>query len=429
MKNSRVDYESDLARCGGPLPDIAMACVGCIVPDEPAFHNPAFSRASQMSQEGLLTGLAQAGLTPSIVLSLRMIPSFPSSRRLWVGKEETRLRNGIRINLLPFFNLTPVKQITIGLGTLWALLVWGWRTRKLRHRLVYAWNLSVPPAIFTLLGARLIGAKAFVWVCDIDIPGQTVPNSLAYRITFAFSRWLIPCFDGHIVLADRIMQDFAPGRPYYRLDGGITRAILDRTGDDFKPQRAPQSPFTMVAAGSLDEANGILLMLEAFPMLKGEHWRLIIAGRGPLEQCVRDAAARDPRIEYRGYLDFDEVLDLYSSADVLLNIRLTKALATDYFFPSKMMEYMASGTLVITTCTGHVEEEFGEFCFLLRNETPKGLAKMIERVAAMDPQDRAAKGRQAREYMRANKLWDVQGREVLKYLCRHVLKIGEQSEV
>ncbi len=31
-----------------------------------------------------------------------------------------------------------------------------------------------------------------------------------------------------------------------------------------------------------------------------------------------------------------------------------------------MMEYLASGVPVISTCTGHVEEEFGAFTYLLR---------------------------------------------------------------
>ncbi len=32
------------------------------------------------------------------------------------------------------------------------------------------------------------------------------------------------------------------------------------------------------------------------------------------------------------------------------------------------MEYLASGTPVITTCTGHVEEEFADIVYLLKTK-------------------------------------------------------------
>ncbi len=57
-----------------------------------------------------------------------------------------------------------------------------------------------------------------------------------------------------------------------------------------------------------------------------------------------------------------------NTADVLIDMRLTEALNTKYSFPSKLMEYLASGTPVITTCTGHVEEEFADIAYLLKTK-------------------------------------------------------------
>ena len=79
------------------------------------------------------------------------------------------------------------------------------------------------------------------------------------------------------------------------------------------------------------------------------------------------------------------MLDLYRSADVLINVRLTQTLNTKYFFPSKLMECLASGVPVISTCPGHVAEEFGRLAYLLREETPEALAAAIRRVAATRP--------------------------------------------
>jgi glycosyltransferase involved in cell wall biosynthesis len=174
--------------------------------------------------------------------------------------------------------------------------------------------------------------------------------------------------------------------------------------------------FTVTAAGSLDQANGIPELIEAFRVLTQERFRLRILGGGPLEAFVRQAAAQDPRIEYAGVLPFDRVLDAYTSSDLLINMRITKRLSTRYFFPSKLLEYLASGVPVLTTCTGHVEEELGRYCVLLRDESPAALAAAIEQIAAMPPEARTAMGARARAFMAADKVWPTQGRRIVTYV-------------
>ena len=325
------------------------------------------------------------------------------------------------MTLVSFLNITPLKQITVGIATVLHLSLWRWRTRRARFRVVYTYNLTVPPGLFTLLGARLINAKAVVSLCDINVPGETVPAEWFYRFDYWLQRKLIPRFDGHCVAADAMAQEFIPGRPYLRLEGGVGRDVFAGTRlwlDDGENQNAP---FVVAAAGTLNEANGLPVLLKAFSLLEGDRYRLRIAGGGPLERQVREAAAHDSRIEYFGLVSVSEVLQLYGHSDVLVNMRLTKTMDTKYFFPGKMMEYLASGTPVITTCTGHTEEEFGEFVYLLRDETAQGLAEIIRQVANLAPEIRRNLGRRAREYMANHKTWDSQTKKVARFIREVVL--------
>lgn len=401
--------------------EVELAFIGSIVPDKPAFQTSAFSRAGNMCQQNLLLSLMHAGLHPSIILSFLPEQSFPGGRRLWIGKEQISFSQGMSINLLPFINITPLKQIMIGIGSLWALLLWGWRNRRATHRIVYTFNVSVPSGFFTLVGARLTRSKAVAMIYDISVPGETVPFKFSWRLDFWLHKRLLPCFDGLVVIADSIIDDFAPGIPFIRVEGGIRDELLCRSPNFIRTQISDESSFVIVSAGGLKEANGVLELLEAFALIRGNKYRLKIAGIGPLEQKVREAAKRDPRIEYCGYLPFDKVLALYDTADVLINMRPTKTLNTKYFFPSKLMEYLASGVPVITTCTGHVEEEFGDFVFLLKDETPQGLANLIEYVASLDPQFRVDKGMMARNYICTHKTWDAQGHRVVNFIFKRVL--------
>jgi Glycosyl transferases group 1 len=137
-----------------------------------------------------------------------------------------------------------------------------------------------------------------------------------------------------------------------------------------------------------------------FRYWKDQYHRLRIAGGGPPERQVREAAGNDSRIEYLGFLSFSEVLHLYKNPEVPVNMRITEGVNRKYFFTGKMMEYLASGRPVITTCTGHTEEEFGDLVFLVRNETTQGLAEIIWHVASLDPEVRGKLGRGLRNTWR-----------------------------
>jgi glycosyltransferase involved in cell wall biosynthesis len=321
-------------------------------------------------------------------------------------------------------NITPLKQLSISLAALCSLIRWAWSVRRRRHRVICAYNLTIPSGWFAWLAARLTGSKFIACLNDINVPGQTVPATVYTRLDFWLQRALIPRLDGHIAVADRIMRDFAPGKPYLRMEGGITAEVLDRVPSH---QRKESDHFTIVSVGLLNEANGIHLLLEAFARLSGDRFRLRIAGEGPLAQAVRDAAARDPRIEYCGFLSFPQVLALYCTADALINMRLTQKINTLYFFPSKMMEYLASGVPVITTAPAHVAEEFQDLAYLLKEETSDALLRCIHQLAAMDPAERRARGARARQYMAANKTWDAQGRKFTNHVLQIVLS-GTQDD-
>jgi glycosyltransferase involved in cell wall biosynthesis len=403
--------------------DIALAFVGAVVPDEARYHTPAFSRAGQMYQEEILKGLKKAGLPSSLIISVLPVGSRRHSKTasLCVGADRARLGDGSLIRFVPFINITPLKQISIGIGTVIELIQWGWQNRKKTVRVVYCYNLSVPPGLFILIGSWLIRAKTIVSLCDIDVPGETVPNNIYHRLDFWLQRKLIPHFDGHVVVSDAIANDFLPGRPYFRLEGGIEPGGSGETNLRNQNAKDREAHFVIAAAGRLDETNGIPELLRAFTLLHGDQFRLRIAGRGPLEDQVRVAAGSDSRIEFYGLLSRESVLEMYGSSSVLINLRMTKSRNTKYFFPSKMMEYLASGVPVISTCTGHVEAEFGNFIYLLRDETPQALCTLIQYVASLSPTERKKTGEMASVYMNTNKTWEAQTRKLAAFIRGTIL--------
>ncbi|MCA9621901.1 MAG: glycosyltransferase family 4 protein, partial [Myxococcales bacterium] len=283
--------------------------------------------------------------------------------------------------------------------------------RSRANRVIYVFNLTSPLGVLSWAAGRLGGAQLVVSLNDINEPGETVPDSLRFRLDFWLQKRLIPHFDGHVVVADAIAEDFLPGRPYVRVEGGVD----ELTEEDQAPSVAPET-FSMVLAGTLNEANGVGLLLDALKILNDAALRVRIAGQGPMLDAVRQAARDDSRIEYVGFLGLGEVRELYRRSDLLLNLRLTRAVRTRYFFPSKVIEFLASGTPLLTTCPGHVRSEFSDLAFLLEEETPEALASLLRKVMTTTSEERLRQAKLAREQIFASHSWLAHGRRVASYI-------------
>lgn len=395
---------------------ISIAYVSLVVPDTSEFDNPGLHRNGNTFMRNVLIGLKSDSSSEVQSFSAEPMPSFPRGRRLLVRGRQLWLADGITTKTVTFLNITPLKQLHIGLAIAWHLVRWGIRSRRIQHRAVLSYNISVPPLAFTLAAAFLTSAKPLVYITDILVPGETAPGNILYRIDAWLGRQLLTYVKGIIVISDAIARDYLPGRSYMRLDGGVSPEAIEETGRLLAARSHKSEHFTIVVTGSLNLFNGIREVLTAFAQLEGWWYRLIVAGRGPLAVDVEAAKKNDPRIEFRGFLDYGDLLALHAEADALVSMRLTQTLQTSYGFPSKTFEYLLSGVPVITTATGHMREEYGPYCFILDEESPEELATVLRRVEACGREERDRMGRAARRFMIENKSWDVLHKRIAEYV-------------
>ncbi len=395
--------------------DVKLAYVGSVVPDEEMYTNAAFSRAGNMCQLSLLEGLRDVDLSPSLILSVRPVPSYLRSRVLVCKAKSVTLNKEIKVKLLPFLNITLFKQVSLGLFAMMYLFRWGLKNRGSK-KIIYSFNISVPPSIFILIAARITGSKVVAMVYDINVPGETIPRSLLWRIDYWQHRKFLRKYDGLVVITKEIASDFAPNVPFLLLEGGVNHRAFEEGLNVLPTEKLQSDIFTIVVAGSLSQANGIQEVLTAFSLLKGEKYKLLIAGRGGEVHLVLKAAVLDQRIEYLGFLNHKQVIALYSTADVLVNMRLTKLIDTRYVFPSKILEYLASGVPVISTCPGNMADEYKDVAYLLYDETPLELAEMMMSVACLSESVRYDMGMKAMKFMMERKTWKVQSERIKQFL-------------
>src|SRR5699024_5783196 len=95
-----------------------------------------------------------------------------------------------------------------------------------------------------------------------------------------------------------------------------------------------------------------------------DQYELWLVGSGDADNIVAEYALNDHRIKPLGFTTPDKILELQNQATVLVNPRLNKHSYVRYSFPSKTVEYLATGKPVIShrlDCMGSEYEAVIEY--------------------------------------------------------------------
>ena len=157
-------------------------------------------------------------------------------------------------------------------------------------------------------------------------------------------------------------------------------------------------------------------LVEAFSQISDPRMRLVICGIGDSEREIRLAAKQDSRIRFLGQLKREEVLRLQRQAAVLVNPRPGDEEFTKYSFPSKTMEYLASGVPVVAYPLEGIPEEYDSYIHYPADTSPEALARRICDVCNLPPEERFRMGREARRFVLEHKNARVQSKKILD-LC------------
>lgn len=127
--------------------------------------------------------------------------------------------------------------------------------------------------------------------------------------------------------------------------------------------------FTVLYSGGLDKSRGINVLLKSLEYCDFD-FKVVITGKGKLD-------CSDPRIDFKGFISYEEVKQLMMSADVLVQCQLTKHDFGMVSFPSKLFEYIATGSYIISSDVSDVRQFAGDNLAYFENDNPQLLAREI----------------------------------------------------
>lgn len=367
---------------------------------------PLTSITVQKFHRLILSGLQMNGV------EIETASSIPYTGRL-LNKEVDDEENGVKYHYLRTINIPVIRHCCIIIGTFLRVLRWHSRQKKQDVVICDALNISV------CLGALLCRLR-HVKVVGImtDMPGLMVGGRVGMLgwIIRTINLFVLRQFDAYIFLTEAMNTKINKyDRPYIIMEGLV----------DINMQTAERHPDPVVRniiyAGGIYEKYGVKMLIDAFRRINNPNLRLTIYGRGPMACDMAQYEKLDSRFHYVGVRPNDEIVEAELRAALLVNPRPSHEEFAKYSFPSKNMEYMVSGTPVLTTALPGMPQEYYDKLYICSEETVAGFASKIAEIMNYTDEELSSMGAKAKEFMLKYKNNRVQACRIIELVNNRIV--------
>lgn len=217
-------------------------------------------------------------------------------------------------------------------------------------------------ALLTL--SYLLRGKRFAIVTDVPSIRAGEQRKGFKAIPYKIKNALIDYYDGYIFLTEQMNQILNKNhKPYVVIEGIADEEVIKYKNTVENKDRKK----IVMMAGLLEEIFGVDILLESFSQIKNDDLELNFYGKGSSINVINNYSAKDPRIKYCGELTNEEIVKKETQATLLVNPRPPIGEWTSYSFPSKNMEYMASGTPLIAFDLPCIPKEYKQYFFCVKD--------------------------------------------------------------
>ena len=223
-------------------------------------------------------------------------------------------------------------------------------------------------------------------------------------INFCIKR--MDCF----ALLSKAMEEKLPinGKPWVLVEG------------IFQPTKIPQidknEKTIILYTGQLQKRYGLYDLVSAFMLIPNSDYELWLCGGSNEMEWFYNKAKEDNRIKLLGRVSHEEALTLQKKATLLVNPRHSNEVFTKYSFPSKTMEYLASGTPTLMCKLSSIPEEYFEHLYFFEDESINGMKDTLIKVCSIDKSILEEKGNKASLFILNYKTPHFQSKKIIEVM-------------
>ncbi|MBE5750969.1 MAG: glycosyltransferase family 4 protein [Clostridiales bacterium] len=239
-------------------------------------------------------------------------------------------------------------------------------------------------------------------------------QSLLYRLGKRYDinkfNKLLPNVDSFMFLTEEMNKKLnKENKPYIVVEG-----IVGENDFQLETNKEERVGKYIVYTGKLYERFGVNNLVRAFERLQEENYRLILCGAGDSEEFIKKEASKDERIWFKGQVTADEAKQWIKQADVLVNPRPNNEEYTKYSFPSKNIEYLASGKPVVAYMLDGMKQIYRDFLYIPKDGSIYALAQSL--LSAIE---------QSNEYTNKDFMKYCKEKLTAKYIAKEIIRIGK----
>lgn len=369
--------------------------------------------ATIVFETAILEGFKKNGVEVEIH-SFPMIPTFPKSKLLYWNEKEEKLDCGYKCKWLSTINLPGLKQLSRRLCA--RKIMKKWISENKNEGVIFTY--SIPPFLVkdVVHFGRQHNIKTVAIIPDLlrDMYINSNPKSLITRMKQMYLKPALKlqgAYDGYIYLTEAMRNIVAPNKPYIVMEG-----IANVHNNELEKEVEKTHPRAIMYAGMLYEKYGVLNLVEAFSELEIEDVELWLFGEGNAVEEIQKMAKKNHKIRYWGRKDREDILKYEKMATLLINPRNAEDEFTKYSFPSKTIEYMLSGTPLVTTKLEGIPEAYFEYVFVAENNSVIALKNALLQALSLSTEELNRLGLCAKEYIIREKNSKAQMMKVLDFI-------------
>jgi glycosyltransferase involved in cell wall biosynthesis len=364
----------------------------------------------------LVSGLAASDKVENIqIISIPPVNNKMNSKVLWGYKKHKDKK--INFKYAPMINLPIIKFVSILFSSIPIVISWCLKKDSKEKVLIYDGffpvlsNVSV--LFCKLFRIKIVGLYTDLPKCMNHNENQVSWFSKLKKKIINIGDYInLKICDAFILLTDQ-MNDVInlKNKPYIVMEGlvdsdfRLENNILNKHKDKI-----------FFYAGGLYEKYGIKALIDAFIKIKNKNIGLHLYGSGDLNKYIEKVAKKDKRVFFGGVARNEDILIEESKATVLVNPRFTDEEYTKYSFPSKNMEYMTTGTPILTTNLPGMPADYKKYIYIIEKETVQGIKEKIEELILKNPDELHEMGMNAQKFVLKNKNNLVQTEKIIKLI-------------
>lgn len=400
-----------------------MLWIGCLESDK-EFENKAKKGANlasaQISQKNIINGIEEVTNLTFDSINGSILPPFPIYSDKYV-KEKIWQRKRDSFNIsVGYKNKKYINRLYCKYSMIFAAKEWIKKRYKGNELNIFVYSMrSAPMATACYIKKKIPNAKIYLIVTDLpqfmDL-GESNLKKFLKKIDWIFIKKYQKKFDGFVLYAKKMAEFLKiPKNKWILMEGSY-----DVDEQQLEKINMQENKKSIMYSGKLDLQYGIDKLLNAFMKIDDKDIELWLTGGGNADKYIKECSQKDERIKFFGFLpNREEVLKLQSKATCLINMRLPSEEASNYCFPSKLFEYMATGIPVMSFRLGGIPDEYLKYIIEIEEENEESISEAIKKVLCMSEIEKKELGEKAKKFILKNKNNKVQVKKILKFINKN----------